>query len=236
MNKKISVIIPAFNEEGTIETVIQKTYQMFLSNNYTGEIIIVNDCSKDKTGEMCEKISRGRDEVKVIHNKKNLGKTNAIKKGLKISKGDIIVTIDADLQYDPFDVPKLLQCFDTNVDVVSGYRMCRKDNLIRKIFSYFFNLYNRILFDIQIRDINCGLKAYRREVINGIELKQSKWFIDVELLAKIAKRKASIIEVPISHYDRGKGKSKISLIFIVYETIKNSLILKFYFLKDFWKK
>jgi glycosyltransferase involved in cell wall biosynthesis len=230
----VSVIIPAFNEEKSIKEVVKRTILMLNKNNYHGEVIVIDDGSKDNTWEICKQLSKEHPQtVKVLHNRINKGKTEAIKRGFEASTGNFVVMIDADLQYDPFDIPLLLRALlNENADVACGYRVNRRDRFDRKIYSYFFNLYSRLLFGLPVHDVNCGLKAYKGDLLHSINLSPSRWFVDVELLAKLHRGGKKIIEVPISHSLRAKGKSKISFFNITYESIKNGLSLKLKMLKD----
>jgi len=223
---KISIVIPAYNEEENIQRLLRGVHIVFRKNKYSGDIVVVNDCSTDKTLEICTKLKKEIKNLKIVTHKKRSGKTAAILSGLKIIKSKYMIMIDADYQYDPRDIPKIAKKLN-GYKLVSGWRIERKDSFRRLFFSYFFNLIIKNLFGIKIHDINCGLKGYATEMLRNIEFKFSGFFIDTELLAKIYKRGIDITEVKIRHYPRKHNTSKINCIKTGIDTLINAIKLKF---------
>ncbi|MBM3707695.1 MAG: glycosyltransferase family 2 protein [Actinobacteria bacterium] len=210
MKKKsylISIIIPAFNEEKTIEEIISKVYNIDINK----EIIIINDGSFDKTLDILYKI-KDKYNLQVINLDKNYGKGFAIRKGIEASKGDIILTQDADLETDPSEYYRLIKpIIDGKTKVVFGSRFLGTINNMNK-FNYFGNKFltfiANILYGIRITDEATAYKVFLKEILSDIDLKSNRFEICPELVAKIAKRKYKIFEVPISFYGRSKDEGK----------------------------
>lgn len=223
----ISVVIPAYNEEKNIKHLVEDTSLVLKENRYRGNIIVVNDCSTDDTLKICKNLKKKIKNLKIITHKKRVGKTKSILSGLDAVKTDYMITIDADYQYDPRDIPKIVNKLKEGYKLVSGWRVERKDPLIRLIFSFFFNLIDRTLFGIDLHDVNCGLKGYSTEMLKNINFNFSNFFIDTELLAKVYKKGIKASEVKVNHLPRKGDTSKLNVIKISVETIVNCIKLKF---------
>lgn len=210
-NKKISVVVPLYNEEGNVRELHRKiketceTLTPTLSQGERGilgyEIIFIDDGSSDKTVENCEGLS----PLKLIKFRKNYGQTAAFDAGIKASRGDIIITMDGDLQNDPNDIGTLLQKMDEGFDVVSGWRWQRKDHMSKKIFSRGANLLRKILIHDKIHDSGCSLKAYKKECFNDVDLFGEMHRFIPALLELQGYR---VGEVKVSHHPRVSGVTK----------------------------
>lgn len=201
---KVSVIIPAYNEEENIPLLLEKIKNAFKTNNIPGEVILVNDGSTDNTKIISEEASKKYDFLKVINHRKNLGLTEAIITGLKNAGGDIILFLPADLESDPEeDISKILKpIINEGYDIVSGWRKNRKGS---KIFaSKIFNFMCRKLFNVNYHDIN-WIKAFRKNVVEDIHLR-SNWHR--YLLILVAHKGYNIKEVEVNWFPRKHGKSK----------------------------
>jgi len=204
--KDLSVVIPVFNEEENIELLYTRTKQALdnLGKNY--EIIFVDDGSTDKTPLFLRQISRKDDKVKVVVFRRNFGQTAAISAGFDYAKGEVIVTLDADLQNDPEDIPQLLGKIEEGFDVVSGWRVERKDPFLsRRLPSHFSNWLISLFTGVKLHDYGCTLKAYRNEVAKDIKLYGEMHRFIPALASWVG---ASIWEVKLSHHPRKYGKSK----------------------------
>jgi glycosyltransferase involved in cell wall biosynthesis len=232
INHSVAVMIPAYNEENTIARIINDTNNIFKRYYKNYEIIIINDCSTDKTLEICNEQKKKIKNLKIYTNKVNMGKTKTILEGLDLTNADIISFIDADYQYDPQDLPKVIQKVIEGYDICSGKRKDRKDSLYRIFMSRLFNLFNRLMFSIKLEDVNCGLKAFKKNILNDINIEylNAKWFIDTELLAKAYKKNMKITQVDINHFPREGGESKVFGIKLAIETIIYGIILKWRFI------
>jgi glycosyltransferase involved in cell wall biosynthesis len=204
-SKGISVFFPAFNEEENINIIVDKT-RNFLQNwtdNY--EIIVVNDGSSDRTGEIIDSLSKNYNGVVAVHHSKNLGYGAALKSGFRSCTKGLIFFTDADNQ---FDINELSIFFNLifNYDMVLGYRAKRKDPWMRLFYSKMYHLVILMIMHIWLKDGDCSFKLFRREVIDSMELYSDKGFIDVEIILKAIKNKFTYCEVPVTHYPRTRGK------------------------------
>lgn len=200
-NPYLSIVTPLYNEEGNVKELHRRILASMRKIGKPFEIIFVDDGSRDKTLEMCRDLS----PLKLIVFRKNFGQTAAFDAGIKASTGDIVVTIDGDLQNDPDDIPLLLAKINEGYDVVSGWRWQRKDSLMKRFFSRGANLLRKILIHDQIHDSGCSLKAYRRECFNDVDLfGEMHRFIPAILLLEGFR----VAEVKVSHYPRLHGKTK----------------------------
>ncbi len=203
MNEKpyLSIIVPVYNEEGNVEELHKKIVEACSKLGKAFEVIFVDDGSTDRTVKDCEGLS----PLKLIRFRKNYGQTAAFDAGIKAAKGDIVITMDGDLQNDPNDIKLLLEEMDKGYDVVSGWRWERKDPFLKKISSRMANLLRKILVEDHIHDSGCSLKAYKRECFN-----------DVDLFGEMHRFMPAILqfngykvgEVKVNHLPRVNGKTK----------------------------
>jgi len=202
-NKLISVIIPLYNEEESIEIL----YSELLINlkGYEFEIIFINDGSFDNSSNIIKNIIK-TDKIHLIELYKNYGKSAALSEGFKYCKGDYVITLDADLQDDPAEIPKLIEVLNTSdFDIISGWKKDRKDPLSKRFPSKIFNIITRLLSGIKIHDFNCGLKIYKRKVVKSIEVYGGMH----RYIPVIAKQKGFITsEKPVNHRSRKFGETK----------------------------
>jgi len=201
---KISIIIPCFNEEKTISLVINK-----ILSNYAGEkeIIVIDDCSNDKTREILKSDLENKID-KLIFNEKNYGKGFSIRKGINIAEGDVILIQDADLEYDPLDYNKLLKPIEKGVaDVVYGSRFLGGEEkrvlyFWHTIGNKFLTTFSNMFSNLNLTDMEVGYKLFKYNVIKDIDLIENRFGFEPEITAKIAKKKIRIFEVGISYYGR----------------------------------
>ncbi|MBI2564752.1 glycosyltransferase family 2 protein [Candidatus Woesearchaeota archaeon] len=227
---KLSIIIPAYNEENTIKKIIQDSQQALLQvmQESDFEIIVMNDCSKDNTLKYCEEMQKKLKNLRIFSNHINFGKTLNLMRGFDLSHGEYVGFIDADYQYDPKDLPNLFKKVQEGYDVVCGYRKLRKDSMYRKFMSWGFNTFNRVFFGIKVSDVNCGLKIIKKTSLPKLNIKylRAKWFIDTEFLVRAYEKNFKITELPINHYNRREGNSKVSGLKLMLETLLYGLLLK----------
>ncbi len=205
---KISVVVPVYNEAESLHPLFQAINEALAGFSY--EIIFVDDGSKDGSVDILFEIAQeARDIVSVIQFRRNFGQTAAIAAGLDYSAGEIIILLDADLQNDPADIPMLVEKIDEGYDVVSGWRVDRKDTLItRTIPSRMANWLISTVTGVKLHDYGCTLKAYRRDVFEGFRLYgEMHRFIPAYAVSVGAR----IIEVPVQHHPRRFGKTKYGL-------------------------
>lgn len=197
----LSVVVPLYNEEGNVVELYRKIKEAVQKIGLPFEIIFIDDGSRDGTLDA----ARGLSPLKLIAFRKNFGQTAAFDAGIKASRGEIIITLDGDLQNDPADIPLLLAKMDEGYDVVSGWRVKRQDPWSKKIPSRIANLLRKILIHDNIHDSGCSLKAYRRECFKNVDLfGEMHRFIPAILELDGFK----VSEVKVSHYPRIHGVTK----------------------------
>jgi glycosyltransferase involved in cell wall biosynthesis len=205
-NIRISVIIPAFNEEESTPLLydhLKKILMEISGNNH--EIIFIDDGSRDNTPRVLEEIFKKDPTVSVITLRKNFGKAQALAAGFASADGDYILTLDADLQDDPDEIPRFIEKLEEGYDLVVGWKALRRDPILKVISSRFFNWVNAVTFGLRMHDINCGFKAFRREVIEETELYgELHRYIPIIAHAKGFK----CAEIKVKHHPRKHGKTK----------------------------
>ncbi|HVE16959.1 MAG TPA: glycosyltransferase family 2 protein [Chthoniobacterales bacterium] len=220
----LSVIIPIYNECETIRLLFDKTAEVLRKIGQPWEIIFINDGSQDGSEETLDELANEHTEVKVLHFRRNFGQTAAMMAGFDYAQGEIIIPMDGDYQNDPEDIPKLLAKLDEGYDVVSGWRRDRQDNAIkRNLPSIMANKLIATVSGVRLQDFGCSLKAYRREVIEGVRLYgEMHRFLPVYTLWHGAK----ITEVVVGHFARRAGKSKYGLERIL-KVLLDLMVVKF---------
>lgn len=201
----ISIVIPVFNEQQSILILHDEVSDVLRSWHKSYEIIYVDDGSTDDSLSVIRKLGSKDNHVLVIPFRANFGKSEALAAGFRKAQGDIIVTLDADLQDDPAEIPKLIKKLDEGYDLVSGWRVKRADTLNKKISSYLFNSITALFTGVRLHDANCGLKVLKREIASEVPL-YGELHRFIPVLA--AKDKFRVTEVPIRHRPRKFGVSK----------------------------
>lgn len=206
--KKISVIVPLFNEEESLQPLVNEIKKALKPLNTQYEILFIDDGSNDKSLNVIKEISRTDNRFKFISFRKNYGKSAALDVGFKNVTGDVVITMDADLQDDPNEIPNLLKKLEEGYDLCSGWKKQRFDPFIKKYSSRFFNYVTRIISGIKIHDFNCGLKAYRAEVVKNIRV-YGELHRYIPVLAKW--QGFSVTEIAVKHHPRRYGKTKFGI-------------------------
>lgn len=210
MNRCLSVIIPAYNEEATIAHVVRQVLRL----ETVAEVIVVNDCSHDKTEEIVRELAATEPRVRLLRHAVNRGKTEALKTGFADVRGEIVIIQDADLEYDPTEIPEVIQpIIDGNADVVYGSRfLVRKASRVLYFYHYLANklltFTSNLFTNINLTDVETGYKAFRSEIMRNMVITSSGFGFEIEVTAKIAKLKCAIFEVPISYYGRTYEQGK----------------------------
>jgi len=208
---KLSIIIPVYNEARFISTVIEKVKSVKLPDNIMEEIIVIDDGSTDATGKILEQYNSDS-AIKIFHQEKNMGKSSAVRLGIEMSTGDIILIQDADLEYNPDDYPKLIEPIIAHKStVVYGSRFkgtIKRMHIINKIANIVSNITLNLLYNTEISDVNTGYKVFRRDVLNDIKLISKNFTFEAEITAKLLNRGYSIYEVPIGYTARSKKEGK----------------------------
>jgi glycosyltransferase involved in cell wall biosynthesis len=206
----LSVVVPAYNEESTLESVIER----LLKVPQLLEIIIVDDASTDRTYEVAQRIAGAHEQVSVVRHERNSGKTHALKTGFQLTRGEIVIVQDADLEYDPDEIPLVIgPILENRADVVYGSRfLVRRATRVLYFYHYVANkaltFTSNMLTNLNMTDIETGYKAFRGEIIRNMIIKSSGFGFEVEVTAKVAKLGCAIYEVPISYYGRTYDEGK----------------------------
>ncbi len=207
---KISIIIPCYNECKTISVILDKVKNL---HEFDKEIIIIDDFSTDGSREILQKMENS-DQIRILFNEKNFGKGYCIKRGIEKSSGDIIIIQDADLEYDPSDIPKLINPINNgDADVVYGSRFIGSDE--KRVLFYWHSLGNKFLTtlsnmfsNLNLTDMECCYKAFKSEIIKNITLKENRFGFEPEVTAKISKKDIKIFEVGIKYFGRKYSEGK----------------------------
>jgi glycosyltransferase involved in cell wall biosynthesis len=197
----LSVVIPLFNEESNVADLYQQLCGQLGSD---AEIVFVDDGSTDGTFKCLTEVASADSRVRIVRFRRNFGQTAALSAGIDRSRGDIIVPMDGDLQNDPSDIPRLLDKLDEGYDVVSGWRMDRKDPWARRIPSRIANWVISVVSGVQLHDYGCSLKAYRRSVLADVRLYgEMHRFVPIYATWQGAR----VAELPVTHHPRSRGRS-----------------------------
>ena len=204
-NQTISVIIPLLNEEESLNELTLSLEKVFAQMKCNYEVIFVDDGSTDKSFLKIREISRRNNKIHCIKLRRNYGKSAALSKGFRAAKGSIIITMDADLQDDPSEIPEMVKILNSGYDLVSGWKKVRYDPFIKKHTSKLFNYVTSKLSGIKLHDFNCGLKAYKKEVIRSLRI-YGEMHRYIPALAFMSGFK--VTEKPVKHHARKYGVTK----------------------------
>jgi glycosyltransferase involved in cell wall biosynthesis len=220
----LSIIVPVYDEEQNLPTVAEKLLSVLQTIGRDYEIIFVNDGSRDRSAAVLDELAATDEHIKVVHFKRNFGQTSAMMAGLDYSSGEVIIPIDADLQNDPIDIPRLLERLDEGFDLVSGWRKDRKDDTLRRnLPSWVANWIISKISGVKLHDNGCTLKAYRRSIVEDIRLYgEMHRFLPVYASWSGART----TELPVQHHPRTAGESKYGLKRIVKVPL-DLLVVKF---------
>lgn len=208
-NQLISIIIPVFNESESIGYLLDEVLNVMCSNKLNFEIVVVNDGSQDSTSNVLDELTIKIKELSVISLRTNYGQTAAMAAGFDNSNGEVVITLDGDLQNDPTDIPKLISHINEGYDLICGWRYDRKDKLInRRIPSKIANKLIANVTGLKLHDYGCSLKAFKKEILDDIKL-YGELHRFLPVLAKI--EGAKIKEIKVNHRSRKYGSSKYGI-------------------------
>jgi len=216
---KLSVIIPVYNEVESIKVILKRVQDTKLAK----EILVVDDGSQDGTREVLKKLD-GKNNVRVILHERNKGKGAAVRTGMEAAKGDILLIQDADLEYDPRDIPELLKPITEGIaDVVYGSRFLGRAHRVAMFWHMVANrmltFMTNILYNTILTDMETGYKVFRREVIEGIVIHANSFDFEPEFTAKVLKRNYRIFEVPITFNPRDYSQGKKIKLYDAFEAV-----------------
>ncbi len=204
----LSVFFPAYNDSGTIASLVIAARSSAQKLTTDFEILVVNDGSADSTATIADELAKTYPEVRVIHHPANRGYGGALRTGFSESRKDLIFYTDGDAQYDPTEMEALWPKMTPSVDVVNGYKISRSDPMHRIIIGRVYHHTVKILFGLKVRDVDCDFRLIRRTVFDRISLEHNSGVICLELMKKLTDAGCHIEEVPVHHYNRTYGKSQ----------------------------
>lgn len=205
----ISVVVPVLNEEESLSLLYEQLVEALTEAGYDYEIIIIDDGSTDRSFEILRELQARDEHLRVVRFRRNYGQTAAFVAGFDRAQGELVITIDADLQNDPADIPALVSKMNEGYDVVSGWRLNRQDRFLdRRLPSILANRLIGWVTDVRIHDYGCSLKAYRRDVLADVQL-YGELHRFIPALAHAAG--ARVTEIPVRHHPRRYGKAKYGL-------------------------
>jgi glycosyltransferase involved in cell wall biosynthesis len=204
----LSVFFPAYNDGGTIASLVIRTVQIASQLTPDFEVIVVNDGSVDATRDIADELARTYPQVRAIHHGRNRGYGGALRTGFAAATKDLIAYTDGDAQYDPAELEVLWKRLTPDVDVVTGYKISRADPLHRVVIGRIYHHVVKVLFRLRVRDVDCDFRLIRREVFNRVKLERDTGVICLEMMRKIQDAGFQVVEVPVHHYHRAHGHSQ----------------------------
>ena len=204
----LTVFFPAYNDSGTIASLVIAARQTAASLTSDFEVIVVNDGSRDATAQIVDELARTYPEVRVVHHGANQGYGAALRSGFAAASRELVFYTDGDAQYDPAEMALLWNALRDDVDLVNGYKISRSDPMHRIVIGRVYHHTVRLLFGLKIRDVDCDFRLLRRSIFDRVSLERSSGVICLEMMKKIQDAGFSVAEVPVHHYHRIYGKSQ----------------------------
>jgi len=201
----LSLVLPAYNEEESIEEAVRRSRAALAKYCDTFEVIVINDGSSDNTGQILESLQKEYSDVRVVHHPQNKGYGAALCSGLYSARFRYVSFMDSDLQFDPEEFHTLLR-WASDYDIVAGYRVDRADPWIRKFNAWAWNSLVRLVLKVKVRDIDCAFKVFRREVFEAIKLESVGAMVNTEIFARSRMHGFKLKEIPVTHFPRQHGE------------------------------
>jgi glycosyltransferase involved in cell wall biosynthesis len=204
----LSIFFPAYNDSGTIASLVITALRTARELTPDYEVIVVNDGSADKTAEILDELARSYPEVRIVHHERNRGYGGALRSGFAAATRELVFYTDGDAQYDPAEMELLWRRFEPGVDLVNGYKISRSDPLHRIVIGKVYHHTVKFLFRLKVRDVDCDFRMMRRSIFEKVHLEKNSGVICLEMMKKITDAGFRIAEVPVHHYHRAYGKSQ----------------------------
>ena len=208
MGKELSVVLPAYNEQESLPTVVEEALAALEPLVDDFELIVVDDGSTDGTNALLRELVAANPRVRGLVHEANRGYGAAIKTGFEAARSELIFYTDADNQFDVSDLAHFIPLID-EYDVIVGFRVYRYDTVVRSMLSWVYNLLVRVLFRVRVRDVDCAFKLFRREVLDAITIESDDFFVDAELVAKARRWNFRLLEKGVRHYPRLAGETTV---------------------------
>jgi glycosyltransferase involved in cell wall biosynthesis len=204
----LSVFFPAYNDSGTIASMVVTALLAARTLTPDHEVIVVNDGSRDATPRVLDELARIYPEVRIVHHQVNRGYGGALRSGFAAATKEVVFYTDGDAQYDPSEMVLLWQRLTDDVDLVNGYKISRSDPLHRIVIGRLYHHTVKTLFGLKVRDVDCDFRMMRRSIFDKVELTKNSGVICLELMKKIHDAGFRIAEVPVHHFHRAYGRSQ----------------------------
>ena len=221
----LSVFFPAYNDSGTIASMVIRAVQAAEALTSDYEVIVVNDGSADATAEIADELARTYPHVRVIHHPKNRGYGGALQTGFRSATKEWIFYTDGDAQYDPAELSVLWAALTPDADLVNGFKISRSDPFHRVVIGRIYHYVVSILFGLDLRDVDCDFRLMRRAIFDRINLEKTSGVICVEMMKKVQDSGFKIVEVPVHHYHRAYGQSQFFNFRRLFRVAKDLLVL-----------
>jgi len=223
----ISLVIPAYNEGESINVFLEHAVEIIKKNKLEAEIIVVNDGSTDDTKDICERLSKKHQIIRLINHEVNKGYSRAVSTGIKHAEKDFIILIDSDGQFDVKDIPAFLKKHnETGADVIVGYRVKRKGTFLRKLMSRGMTKISSLLFGLKLKDTQCAFQFIKTDILKSIDIESPSFQAPTEIKIKLAALGYDFEQMPITHHERKKGKTSVKALKIIPSTILFLLYLR----------
>jgi glycosyltransferase involved in cell wall biosynthesis len=204
----LSIFFPAYNDGGTIASLVILAVQVAGRLTSDFEVIVVNDGSSDATKEILDNLVRTYPNVRAVHHPRNRGYGAALRTGFGAATKDLIAYTDGDAQYDPAELPALWNRLTPDADMVTGYKISRSDPWHRVVIGRIYHHTVKLLFRLRVRDVDCDFRLMRREIFDRVKLEKDTGVICLEMMRKIQDAGFRVVEVPVHHYHRLHGRSQ----------------------------
>jgi glycosyltransferase involved in cell wall biosynthesis len=204
----LSVFFPAYNDSGTIASMVIRAVKAASELTPDYEVIVVNDGSSDATPEIVDELARTYPRVRAVHHSTNRGYGGALQTGFRSATKELIFYTDGDAQYDPAELALLWAQLTADADLVNGYKISRSDPLHRIVIGRLYHYIVSMMFGLTVRDVDCDFRLMRRAIFERINLEKTSGVICLEMMKKITDGRFRIVEVPVHHYHRAFGKSQ----------------------------
>jgi glycosyltransferase involved in cell wall biosynthesis len=204
---RLSIVLPAFNEEGNIRKAVTRSTATAQRLCLEHEVIVVDDGSRDGTASIVQELAATDPRVRLIQHEHNLGYGEALRTGFRAARLDLVFFTDSDNQFDLDELEAFLPWSD-KVDVVAGFRVQRQDRFMRRLNAKAWNAIVRVLFYVPVRDIDCAFKLFRRSVFETLDLESVGAMVNTELMVKVGRSGASVVELAVTHLPRTSGTAR----------------------------
>lgn len=204
----LTVFFPAYNDSGTIASLVIMAVQTARQLTSDFEVIVVNDGSADATPRILSELAGLYPQVRIVTHQQNRGYGGALRSGFAEARKEVVFYTDGDAQYDPSEMALLWKRFDGDVDLVNGYKISRSDPLHRVVIGRVYHYIVKLLFGLRVRDVDCDFRMMRRAIFDRVQLEKNSGVICLEMMKKIQDAGFRIAEVPVHHYHRAYGRSQ----------------------------